>query len=83
MNMMTNHPNRPDKSGRRSPAANPTPAQVREAREAAGLTQQQAADLIYSKLRTWQNWENEDATDGRRMHPAFFELFLIKSCGFW
>ncbi len=44
------------------------------ARAAAGLTQAQAGALIYTPLRTWQDWEA-----GRRpMHPAFFELFLIK-----
>jgi hypothetical protein len=26
-------------------------------------------------MRAWQQWESGD----RQMHPAFFELFLIKS----
>jgi DNA-binding transcriptional regulator YiaG len=69
---MANHPNR---SRRSNPAANPTPAEIRAARESAGLTQTEAAELIYCNLRTWQQWEHND----RRMHPAFWELFRIKS----
>jgi DNA-binding transcriptional regulator YiaG len=69
---MANHPNR---SGRRdNPASNPSPKEIVEAREAAGLTQTEAGELIYSSLRTWQHWEMGD----RRMHPAFWELFQIK-----
>lgn len=68
---MANHPNR----GRaESPARNPAPAEVRSTREAAGLPQTAAAELIHSTLRTWQDWEAGKA----RMHPAFFELFKIK-----
>jgi DNA (cytosine-5)-methyltransferase 1 len=53
----------------------PTPANIRAAREAAGLTQTQAAALIHSALRSWQQWEAGD----RSMHPAFWELFSIKA----
>ncbi|QMV33504.1 hypothetical protein 8G_00072 [Ralstonia phage Hyacinthe] len=52
----------------------PTAQQVREAREAAGLTQTEAGALVYSALRAWQQWEAGD----RRMHPALWELFRIK-----
>ena len=69
---MTNHPNR---ARGRFPARNPTPEEILAARDAAGLTQTSAAVLIYSALRTWQDWESGKA----RMHPAFFELFKIKS----
>lgn len=69
---MTNHPNRSRRTP--SPAANPKPEQVRAAREAAGLTQAQAAALIYCTLRGWQEWEHGK----RRMHPAFWELFRQK-----
>ena len=68
---MTNHPNR----GQSGPASTPTPAAIRAAREAAGLSQTAAAALIHSSLGAWQKWEAGE----RRMHPAFFELFLIKS----
>lgn len=70
---MTNHPNR----GRSNPAANPAPADIREAREAAGLTQTDAAALLHTTCRTWQQWEAGD----RRMHAAFWELFRNKSGG--
>lgn len=56
---------------------NPTPSEIRQARELAGLTQTQAGELIHSKLRAWQRWEAGDAP----MHPAFWELFLKKSKG--
>lgn len=63
----------------RSPAANPTPAQIKAAREIVGLTQTQAAERVYATLRAWQNWESEDPAESRRMHPAIFELFLLKT----
>lgn len=55
--------------------ANPTPEAIRAARHAAGLTQTQAAALVYCALRGWQDWE----AGKRAMHPAFFELFLLKA----
>jgi len=67
---MSNHPNR----GPKGPASNPSQAEVRAARELAGLTQAQAAGLIYSTQRTWQDWEAGVA----RMHPGLWELFRIK-----
>ena len=44
-------------------------------REAAGLSQTAAGALLHTTCRTWQQWEAGD----RRMHPAFWELFLLKS----
>lgn len=69
---MSNHPNR----SRRSPGAarNPKPEDIRAVREAASLTQTEAAQLIHSTLRTWQDWEAGIA----RMHPAFWEDFRAK-----
>lgn len=52
----------------------PEPNEVRAAREAARLSQTAAADLVHSKLRTWQQWEAGD----RRMHPGLWELFRLK-----
>lgn len=67
---MPNHPNR----GPKGPFANPSPAAVRAAREAAGLTQSAAATLVCSTLRRWQEWE-----EGKhRMHPGLWELFNLK-----
>lgn len=52
----------------------PTSEQICAAREAAGLTQSAAAALVHANLRSWQKWEAGE----RAMHPAFWELFLIK-----
>ncbi len=68
---MSNHPNR---SRAASAARNPDPAEVRAARLAAGLTQASAGGLIHCAARSWQDWEAGE----RRMHPAFWELFLRK-----
>ena len=59
---MTNHPNR--SAGH--PARNPTPAEVRAAREAAGLTQTQAAALVRATARNWQQWEQPEG----KSHPS-------------
>ncbi|MDX9742068.1 MAG: XRE family transcriptional regulator [Gammaproteobacteria bacterium] len=68
---MQNHPN----PGPKGPSANPAPAEIRAAREASGLTQSQAAALIHSTLRTWQDWEADKA----RMHPGLWEFFKLKT----
>jgi len=52
-----------------------TKEQIRAKRNAAGLTQTQAARLIHSKMRTWQDWEGGVA----QMHPGLWELFAIKT----
>jgi transcriptional regulator with XRE-family HTH domain len=41
------------------PASTPTPAEIRVARLAAGLTQAQAAALVGKTARTWQGWESD------------------------
>ena len=53
----------------------PTPLEIKQSRVDVGLTQTAAAELIYKKIRTWQQWEKGD----REMDAAFFELFKIKS----
>lgn len=53
----------------------PTADKVRAMREDLGLTQQQAADVVHVDARTWRKWELAE----REMHPAFFELFRIKT----
>jgi len=56
-------------------STNPTPAEIRQARELAGISQTAAAALISSTLRPWQDWEAGKA----RMHPGLWELFRIKT----
>ncbi|WP_086642903.1 DNA-binding transcriptional regulator [Acetobacter sp. DsW_063] len=53
----------------------PTPDEIRARRLAIGLTQTEAAELIYSRMRSWQNWEAGERT----MHPGLWELFCLKS----
>jgi len=64
---MTSHPNR----GPKGPASNPAPEAIRAAREAARMTQTEAALLVHASLRAWQQWEAGD----RRMHPGLWMLF--------
>lgn len=68
---VANHPNR----GPKGPSSNPTPSEIRAAREVAGLSMREAADKIHSTMRTWQDWEAGKA----RMHPGLWELFRIKT----
>ena len=68
---MTNHPNRHPNH----PARNPKPAEVLALRHALGLTQTQAAGVVYCTLNTWQNWEGGKTP----CHPAFWELFRHKT----
>ena len=70
---MANHPNR----SRRSPvpARHPSPEEIRAARARAGLTQGAAAALVHTIDRVWRQWE----AGKRKMHPAFFELFGVKT----
>jgi DNA-binding transcriptional regulator YiaG len=72
LKLMSNHPNR-SKTG--SPSRNPSPEEIRAARKEAELTQTAAGALLYTTCRVWQQWEAGD----RRMHPAFWELFNLKS----
>lgn len=69
--LMANHPNR---SGS-SPARNPAPQEVKDARGEAELTQSQAADLVFVTLNAWQRWEAGDS----RMPPAAWWLFRLRT----
>lgn len=76
MATMANHPNR-SRAGT-SPARNPSPDEIRALRDKAGLTQAEAASLVHTTLRNWQQWEATEGTNMRPMHPAFWELFQLK-----
>jgi DNA-binding XRE family transcriptional regulator len=74
---MSNHPNRGPKGLKVT--SNPSPTQIRQAREDAGLTLEQAGELVHTSWRTWQNWEADaKMPEHRRMHPATWELAQIK-----
>ena len=49
-----------------------TAKELREAREAAGLTIMQAAELSGTPSRTWRSWEDE-GRDGRRAPGIAFK----------
>lgn len=54
----------------------PSPEQIRQARQQAGLTQDQAAQLVHLGSKTrWAEYEG----GARNMDQARWELFLIKS----
>lgn len=58
----------------------PKPEEIRAGREARGLTQTQAAKVIGKSLGAWQKWESvESSARHRKMDPAYWELFQIKS----
>ncbi len=52
----------------------PTPAQIKQVRTLAGLTQKQAAEMCHVTLGGYQHWEY----GVRKMHPGLFELLVIK-----
>lgn len=52
----------------------PSPAEIKAAREAAGLSTKEAAKLLHRTPRSWQLFESGD----RKMEPALWELFSIK-----
>jgi DNA-binding transcriptional regulator YiaG len=55
----------------------PRPHELKAAREAAKLSQAQAAALIYTSPRTYEKWEQEIADRGA---PASaYELLMIKT----
>lgn len=53
----------------------PTPDAIRMAREAAALTQAEAAELVYlGAAKRWSEYER----GAQAMDPARWELFLVK-----
>lgn len=67
-----------------STGTSPTPAQVVRARTKAGLTQAEAAALVWCSEITWRQWEKyADVPGARRMHPCFWWAFQqrVKASG--
>jgi len=57
----------------------PSPEQVKRTREDAGLSQAQAAALVYVDHDSWRQWEKPRIQkNARGMRAAIWELFLIK-----
>ena len=53
----------------------PTPQDVLAARKAAGLTQEQAAQMLWSHNRAWRMYESGN----RALSAPLWELFLLKT----
>lgn len=51
------------------------PPEIKQARLNARLTQEAAAKIVHSDIRTWRRWENGE----RNMPPAAWELFGLKT----
>lgn len=71
------HANRSVKNPNR-PGRTPKASEVKALREAAGLTQLAASNMVYVSLRAWQQWESETEGDSRKMPPATWQLFRLK-----
>lgn len=72
---MANHPNR--SRSKDAPGRTPSPDEIRAARDAAGLSRKDAAWLVHASEHSWTKWESGE----RRMHAAFWELFVRKIQG--
>ena len=48
-----------------------TNTEIKERRKLAGLTQQQAADLVYVSASTWRRWERGVLTIPKRKYDFF------------
>lgn len=53
---------------------NPTPLQIKSARLDAGISQKDAAALVWVSARAWQYWEGGE----RKMPRAIWEFFKIR-----
>lgn len=53
----------------------PLPYEIVDKRLSINLTQKEASSIVYCHLNTWQQWE----AGTRKMHPAFWELFNLKT----
>lgn len=53
----------------------PTAQVIRETRSRTGLSVPASAALVYVTRRTWHKYESGEV----QMHPAFFELYRLKT----
>ena len=65
----------PGRDRGRKPSLNPGPTDIRGARVAAGRAANDAATGLHTTDRAWKQGEE----GGRRMDPAVWGLFLIKT----
>lgn len=55
----------------------PVPDNVKAKRARLGMTQREAGQVVHCSQVAWGRWES----GARKMHPAFWELFNIKTKG--
>jgi DNA-binding XRE family transcriptional regulator len=57
-----------------------SPIQLKKLRKKLGLSQQEAADIVLSPKRSWQNWETDlGKTNHRAIPEPILELFCKKA----
>lgn len=71
----TKSPHLRGKSRRRASTKPPDAEEITRLRISLKLTQESAGAIVYATERAWQLWEAGD----RRMHPATWELFKLKT----
>lgn len=72
---MSNHPNRSRREHASRFDINPTPEMLRAARQQLGLTEAEAAAVVYRRAQAWQDWESGT----RRMGPGDWTLFRVRT----
>lgn len=60
---------------RRAAKLTPKPHEIQAAQKASGLDDKACADLLYTSVGKWVDWRSGYV----RMHPAFWQLFRIKT----
>lgn len=60
------------------------PSELKQARREAGLTQEEAAALVYISTSNWRKWETGQVVGKQEINnfKARSELFEFKICGY-
>jgi len=70
---MSSQPKPRRRNTKETPGRNPSAKEILAKREEYSLTQTKAGALVYTPLRTWQDWEYGH----RRMPAALWEYFCL------
>lgn len=70
-----NHPNRSRRGRETNLWANPTAEMVRQAREQLGLSETEAAAVVFRRASAWLEWE----AGTRWMGPGDWVLFRVRT----
>jgi DNA-binding transcriptional regulator YiaG len=69
------HANRSRRTRATNLWANPTPDMIKDARERLGLTETEAAAVVFRNAASWRAWEAGE----RRMGPGDWVLFRVRT----